>query len=191
MKISNREMTLLWLVGLVILIAISLWLCSPKIKTWMELNKNKETVIQRIQMAQHRVDQREQWNKRLQDVARKLTKYPAEQDVTADYLKILENVVKENGVALSSRTPQKEKKHKELYELAVDCQWEANLDSLVRFLFAVGKQNVTMDIGDLNVSYIEGGKGKLKGTFSLICLYTRTGVLPQTGKDAPVESKKK
>lgn len=185
MKITSREMVLGWLVGVVILLALSAWLCSPKIKVWKELSDKREAVTRRIEVAEHLVTQREQWNKRLQDVAQKLSKYPPDQDVTADYLKILENIVKENGVTLSQRKPQKEKKHKDLYELTVDCTWEADLGSLVHFLYALEQQKVTLDIDDLAISLVAGGKGRLKGNFAMICLYTRSGTPP-----APVSQKK-
>ena len=181
MKVTAREMMLGWMAGFVILLALSLWFCAPKIKVWKELSNNREAVTGRIAVAEHLVAQREQWNKRLQDVAQKLTKYPPDQDVTADYLKILENIVSENGVTLSQRRPQKEKKHDDLFKLAIDCTWEADLGSLVHFLYALEQQKVTMDIDDLNVSLVAGGKNKLKGNFALICLYTRTGT-PAAGQ---------
>lgn len=175
MKITSRELLLGWMTGFAILIALSVWICSPKLKVWKELTDKREAVAGRIEVAEHLIAQRDQWDKRLQDVALKLTKYPADQDVTADYLKILETIVKENGVTLSKRQPQKEKKHSELYELAVDCTWEADLGSLIHFLHALEQQKVTMDIDDLSVSLVAGGKGRLKGNFALICLYTRKG----------------
>ncbi|MDO9541997.1 MAG: type 4a pilus biogenesis protein PilO [Kiritimatiellia bacterium] len=185
MKITPREMMLGWLAGLVILISLSLWICSPKVKVWKELNDKKEAVTSRIGLAERLVAQREQWNKRLQDVAQKLSKYPPDQDVTADYLKILESIVKENGVTLSQRKPQKEKTHDNLYKLAIDCTWEADLGSLVHFLYALEQQKVTMDIDDLNISFAAGGKSKLKGNFALICLYTRTGTPAAEQKKNP------
>lgn len=182
MKITPREMMLSWMTGLALLLALSLWICSPKIKVWWELSAKREAVVRRIAMAEHLVAQREQWDKRLQDVARKLSKYPPDQDVTADYLKILETIVKDNDVTLSQRRPQKEKKHNNLYELSVDCTWEADLGALVHFLHALEQQQVTMDIDDLNISLLTGKKDRLKGSFSLICLYTRSGTLPAVPK---------
>lgn len=176
MKITSREMILGWLAGFVILVALSLWICSPKVKVWKEMNDKKGAIVRRIEVAEHLTAQREQWQKRLQDVAQKLTKYPPDQDVTADYLKILENIVKENNVTLSQRKPQKEKRHDALYKLAIDCTWEAELGSLVHFLHTLEQQKVTMDIDDLNISLVAGGKNKLKGNFVMICLYTRTGI---------------
>ena len=192
MKITTREMMLGWLAGFVILMVLSFLFCAPKIRVWKELSDKREAVARRIEVAEHLVAQREQWNKRLQEVAQKLTKYPPDQDVVADYLRILENIAKENGVTLSQRRPQKEKKHNDLYELAIDCPWEADLGSLVHFLYALEQQKVTMDIDDLNVSLVAGGKGKLKGTFALICLYTRSGTpaAEQKKKDARPAGKK-
>lgn len=175
MKVTPREMVLFWGVALTALLAISFWFCAPKVKMWQECNKERESKRQRIKLAEYRVSQRGACEKKLQEIAQKLTKYPADQDVTADYLKILENIVRENNVTLSQRRPQKEKKQKDLYEFAIDCTWEADLGSMVHFLYALEQQKVTMDMGDLNMSLQEGGKGKLNGSFSLICLYTRTG----------------
>jgi hypothetical protein len=175
MKITSRELVLAWLAGCALLIALSAWICSPKLKVWKELTDEREAVAGRIAVAERLIAQRGEWDKRLQDVALKLTKYPANQDVSVDYLKILEAIVKENGVTLSKRQPQKEKKHNELYELAIDCTWDADLGSLTHFLFALGQQKVTMDLDDLSVSFVAGGKDRLKGNFALICLYTRAG----------------
>jgi hypothetical protein len=191
MKVSNREFILFWITALIVLMAITLWFCSPKINAWKELNEIRKTMQKRIELDERVVSQRQQWHKRLQDVAQRLSKYPADQDVTADCLRILETLVKENSVTISSRTPQKEKRHKELYELAIICQWEADLNSLIKFLHAVSQQKTTMDIGDLSVTVVEGGKGKLKGSFSLVCLYTRQGVPSGAAKEASPANVKK
>lgn len=175
MKVTSREMVLGWMTACVILFALSFWVCLPKIKVWKELTDKRKAVTSRIEVAEKLVAQRGEWEKRLQEVAMKLTKYPAEQDVIADYLKILETIVKDNSVTLSKRQPQKEKKHNEVYELAIDCTWESDLGSLVHFLYALEQQKVTVDIDDLSVSLVAGGKGRLKGNFALICLYTRKG----------------
>ncbi|MFA7158970.1 MAG: GspMb/PilO family protein [Kiritimatiellia bacterium] len=175
MKISPRELLLAWMTACVILLAVSFWICLPKVKVWKELDAKRQAVTRRIEVAGNLIAQRPVWEKRLQEVALKLTKYPADQDVTADYLKTLETIVKDNGVTLSKRQPQKEKRHGELYELAIDCTWEADLPALVHFLHALEQQKVTMDVDDLSVSLVAGGKGRLKGNFALICLYTRKG----------------
>ena len=166
---------LAWITGFAILVAVTFWICVPQIRVWQEISAKREAVSRRIEVAEHLVAQRGEWEKRLQEVALKLTRYPEGQDVTADYLKILETIVRENNVTLSKRQPQKEKKHNELYELAIDCTWESDLGSLIHFLYVLEQQKVTMDIDDLNVSLVAGGKGRLKGNFVLICLYTRQG----------------
>ena len=200
MKITSRELFLGWMTGFAILIALSVVICSPKLKVWKELIDKRESLTGRIEVAERLIVQRGEWDKRLQDVALKLTQYPADQDVSADYLKILETIVKENGVTLSKRQPQKEKKRNELYELPIDCTWEADLSSLTHFLFALDQQKVTMDIDDLSVSFVAGGKNRLKGNFALICLYTRKGnpaglaspaVAAAPAKIAPAHPRKK
>ena len=111
-------------------------------------------------------------------------------DVTADYLKILERVAKDNNVTLVQRKPQKEKRQGDCYEMPIDCTWEGDLNGLVRFLYALDQENVTMDMENLSVSLVAGGKQRLKGNFTLMCIYTREGGgLPAAETNAPTQSK--
>ncbi len=184
MRLSSREATLSWVVGLLILLGLTYWVVAPRVRIWMEIVENRKQMVDRIALMEHLVQSQGQWDSRLNAVKTRLAKYSAGQDVTADYLKILERVAKDNHVNLGRRQPKKEKRHGNLYELAIDCSWEGDLEALVRFLFALEQETVTMDVERLTVSMKPGGKDQMRGNFTVMCIYSRSGNPPSEGKSA-------
>ncbi len=189
MKLSSREAVLGWAVGILVLASLTYWFAAPRARIWMENRERRRQVAERIVLQQALLASREEWVGRLEALKTRLARYEAAQDVTADYLKILERIAGENRLRLVRRQPQKEKRHGDLYERAIDCTWEGSLDALVRFLFALGKESVAMDIEDLTVSMIPGGKNELKGNFTLMCVYSRAGGPPPEAPAAPAPPK--
>jgi len=175
MKLSSREAGLGITTGMLLLFGLTLLVVVPKIKVWQERIETQNTQAQRIEVSERLVGDRALWDKRMADLLTRLSRYPAAMDVTADYLKILERVAKDNNITLVQRKPQKEKRQGDCYEMPIDCTWEGDLNGLVRFLYALNQENVTMDMEDLSISLVAGGKGRLKGNFTLMCIYTREG----------------
>lgn len=176
MKLSSNEMILGGITGLVTLLSISFLICEPKVSVWKEMHENQKTLEKRIILFEQQIAQRPQWNTRLDQLRKKVIKYPPDKDVTADYLKILEQLAQDNDITLIQRKPRKEKKFGDLYELMIDCTWKGDLNALVHFLYAMGKGNVAMDLKELVVSLSaksKQGKTSMKGSFSAICIYSR------------------
>ncbi len=190
MNLSSREMGLGIATGAILLFGLTFLVIAPKIKVWQERIETRNAQVQRMEVLKRLVGAREQWDKRLADIHTRLSRYPAAIDVTADYLKILERVAKDNNVTLVQRKPQKEKRQGDFYEMPVDCTWEGDLSGMVHFLYALEQENVTMDMEELSISLVAGGKGRLKGNFTLMCIYTREGGMPATmPTNAPVRPK--
>ena len=175
MKLSSRETGLGITTGALLLFGLTFLVGAPKIKVWQERIETRKAQVQRIEVSKRLVGDRARWDKRLADLHARLSRYPAAMDVTADYLKILERVAKDNNITLVRRKPQKEKRQGDCYEMPINCTWEGDLNGLVHFLYALDQENVTMDMENLNVSLVAGGKGRLKGNFTLMCIYTRGG----------------
>lgn len=178
MKVSPREALLGWVTGMVILVGVSYWFVAPRVKIWTEIRDNQKAVAHRIELSKSLLQQEGAWKKQLEELREKVSQYPPEQDVTADYLKTLEGVAKDNSLTLGQRRPQKEKKHGQLYELPIDYTWEGDLKSLVHFLFALHQEKVTMAIEEISISLVAGSKEKMKGTFTLLCIYARQAPEP-------------
>lgn len=190
MKLSSREVGLGITTGALLLFGLTFLVGAPKIKVWQERIETRKAQAQRIEVAKRLVGDRARWDERLANLHTRLTRYPVAMDVTADYLKILERVAKDNNITLVKRRPKKEKPQGDCYEMPIDCTWEGDLNSLVHFLYALDQENVTMDMENLSVKLVAGGKERLKGNFTLMCIYTReVGGLPVSETNAPAQSK--
>ncbi len=185
MKLTSRELVLSGITAMVVLIGLSYWFGKPRLDNWRELGANREAVERRVQLAERVIGQKGYWDERLDALRGKVSVYPPDKDATADYLRILERVAKANNVNLVRRRARKEKSFGNLYELGIDCTWEAGLESLTRFMHALELENVTMNIDDLTIALVSGSKGKLKGDFSLICVYTRDAGLAESPAPQP------
>ena len=190
MKLSSREAGLGITTGMLLLFGLTFLVVTPKIKVWQERIETQKAQVRRIEVSARLIGNRALLEKRMADLRTRLSRYPAAMDVTADYLKILERVAKDNNITLVQRKPQKEKRQGDCYEMPINCTWNGDLDGLVRFLYALDQENVTMDMENLSVSLVAGGKGRLKGNFTLMCIYTRGGGgLPVTETNAPAKAK--
>ncbi len=178
MKVSAREAGLGVLTGILVLFSVSYLLVVPKVKVWQEERDAGAVLDRRLDVAQRLVDDRPRWDQAMTGLRARLSRYPESMDVTADYLRILERVATASAFTLVQRKPQKEKRQGDCFEMPIDCTWEGDLPSLVRFLFALKQEPVTMDIEELNASLVAGSQGRLKGTFSLMCIYTREDIPP-------------
>ena len=177
MKISSRELLLGWLTLIVLALGLTYWFLQPRLREWSELGKQRKLLSARHELAKRFLDQKPGLDERMESLRRKVPSYSKDKDVTSDYLKIIEQLAKDNGLALIQRRPDREKPPKQgrLFELAIDCTWEGELSSLLRFLVALeAQEHLVMDVRDLTISPIPGKKGRLKGSFALLCMYTRS-----------------
>ncbi len=173
MKISQRELILGWCTGLVLLTGMTYWVIHPRLAAWQEMRHYHQAVTEQIKLAQRLVDQRPQWVERMDKLRTSVDRHPADRDVTADYLRLLERLAGESNLTLIKRNAQKEKAFGDLLELLIDCTWEGELEALVRFIYALEKQSAVMDMEELTVSLVSGKDAKLKGNFVIVCIYSR------------------
>ncbi|MCX6995931.1 MAG: hypothetical protein NTV49_02330 [Kiritimatiellaeota bacterium] len=175
MKLSTRELLVATGLVLVAVLAVTAWLVSAQAGEWKRSLQTQKALRRRVQAAQQLVDQSGAAARRLQAVQRQLPDYPPDKDVTSEQMTILERLAQEQGLTLIRRDPEREKASGELCELSIHCMWEAGLEGLVRFLYALQQQGATFDISQLTVMPAASAAGPLKGTFTVNCSYNRTG----------------
>lgn len=183
MKVSSREMTLLWITGVAALFGVTFLLAQPRIKDWKDLGTKQAEAERKIQATEHLLAQGPSWNRKLADFRKKLPQYPADKDVTADLLIRIEKLASANGLTLPSRDVEKESQKGDMHELAVNCKWEGKLDSLVHFLFDLQNEDAILDASKLVVSPNE--KKVLRGSFTVYCSYSRTPSATPAKKTEP------
>jgi len=154
--------------------ALTWWGGARRIERWTQLGRTRETLEQRRQVAERLVRKRAEVEGRLDELLRALPRYPADRDVTADLLKLVETTAGEHGLRLTRREPERERSAGELYEVAINCNWEGTLEALVRFLFAIQSQGAVLDVRQLTVTSPKATSSALSGTLTIACAYTRS-----------------
>lgn len=185
MKISSREMVLLWVTGVVALGGVSYMLVDPQLQEWKLLEGKKAELSRQLDNQKRLIAQAPVWDTKLAQQKKKLPTHPQGKDVTTDLQILIERLAKANSVNLISRDAEKETLRGNMYEVAVNCKWEGNLASLTRFLFDLQKEDVILDVSQLTVSPNE--KKVLRGGFTVYCSYSRAS--PAGGGEKKIEPK--
>ena len=188
MKMSSREMTLAWITGMLALFGVSYLITAPKLKEWVVIKAQREEAAKKIELTERLIGQNPAWESKLAELRRKLPKYPADKDVTADLLIRIEKLATANGLTLASRDVDKESQTGDMYELAANCKWEGKLEPLVRFLFDLQQEDAILDVSQLLAAPNE--KRVLRGNFTVYCSYSRikpgsAGEKPETKGHQP------
>ena len=173
MNLSTREAVLAVSTLAVGLGALTWWGASSRMEHWTEIGRTAEGMRNRLQIAERLVRRRAEIEGNLDGLLRQLPRHPADKDVTAELLKLIETTAAEHGLTLTRREPEREKTAGELYEVAINCNWEGTLDALTRFLHAIQAKGAILDVRQITISVGRAGSGALSGNFSVACAYTR------------------
>ena len=184
MKISPREMVLLWITGVVALGGLTYLMVEPELKEWKIIDGKKADALRQVGNQKRLIAQSSRWEANLAELKKKLPTHPQGKDVTTDLQILIERLAKANGLTLISREAEKETLRGNMYEVAVNCKWEGKLEALTRFLFDIQKEDVILDVSQLTISPNE--KKVLRGGFTVYCSYSR---LPPPGGEKKTESK--
>jgi Tfp pilus assembly protein PilO len=172
MKVSPREMVLVWITGVVALGGLTFFLIDPQIRAWKGLAEKKATLERDVTKQKYLISQAPNWESKLKALKQKLPTHPQGKDVCTDLQILIERLAKMNGLNLISREAEKETLKGSMYEVAINCKWEGKLAALTRFLFDLQKEDVILDISHLSISPNE--KLVLRGGFTVYCSYSRT-----------------
>ena len=171
MKISPREMILVWVTGVVALGGLTFFLVDPQLKEWKLLAEKKSALERDVDKQKYLISQAPKWDAQLKGLKKKLPTHPQGKDVTTDLQILIERLARANNLNLISREAEKETLRGNMYEVAVNCKWDGKLESLTRFLFDLQKEDVILDISQLSISPNE--KLVLRGGFTIYCSYSR------------------
>lgn len=174
MKLSLREMVMAWLTGIVVLFGLTWWwYWQPQMITWKTAGTAITAARQRIQIAEHLLSRQDEWDARLEDVKKALPAYKGNQEVTSDFLKLLERLASKNGLVLLKARPTPEEPAGDLYQMTIHYSWEGDLDALVRFLYGLQAEQANLHVRQLNVSPSSKNPQELSGKLSIDFAYTR------------------
>ena len=177
MNLSTRETVLVWSTLAVLLGCATYFLASNKLEEWRDLRSSRENIEKEIVLNERLIDQHGTWTKRLDESLEHIQSYPPGEKVTPRLLESIEQLARRNNLRLESLSPDDEKSLGDVYEVAIKCTWQGDLEACVRFLYALQSEGGKYKVRSLTVSPT-GKSGMLKGFFVVDCAYTRSAISP-------------
>lgn len=173
MKLSLRELVLAWITAVVVVLGVTYWMGQSKAKEWRDAVKARQQLAWRLKEIDHLMSDQSGVGARIGELRKQLPQHPAGKDVTAELMMTLEKTAHDHGLSLLRREPEQEKSVGDLFEVAINCTWEGELEAVVHFLYALQVQGAILDVRQMTITPGQGGPGRLKGNFAVDCAYTR------------------
>lgn len=178
MIFSRRDFSLVMIMLGVLLAGFSYLLGAPMVSSWIESSAMRERFNRELESSNRMLDIRPEWEQKLATLRATLPTYRADERVEGELLKQVRRLADENRVVTTRITPDQEVKIGDLFEQAIEVTWEASLEPLVRFLYAVQVAGATLDIRQITMTPSQGDM--LKGNFKIYFAYQRG---PAAGTD--------
>lgn len=176
LSLSQREARLAVIALAAVLVAVTWLLGEPRYEEWKQSSAEVDLLKRRQATAQRMLDRTDDLNERLRSLRDQLPSHPPEADVTSQLLRNLQQFADEHDLLLLRREPEPEREIGDLYELAITCTWEGELNALVRFLYALQSQGAIVDVRQLTITPVDGAPNRLRGTLTVDYAYSRTAL---------------
>lgn len=174
MNLSRRETVMAVVTLLIVVLGGSVFLGRPLWTKWKNAAGERQRLANENRLNERLIKQRGEVADRLGAIRGRLPRFRPDQPVTAELLKTVKKLADESQVAITRMEPDQEKQVGDLSEVAIDCQWDATLEGIVRFLYAIQVQGAILDIRQITVAPAQSAAGRLKGTFTVFCAFSRT-----------------
>jgi hypothetical protein len=136
MIFSKRDYNMVMIMIAVLLIGLTYLLGDPMFRQWRETATVRDRLDENRAMVQRSLNTRGELEEKLVSLRATLPKYGMNEAVGASLLQQVRRLADENRVITTRITPDAEKNIGDLYEQSIECTWEAELEPLVRFLYA-------------------------------------------------------
>jgi len=171
MIFSRRDYHLVLITLGVLLAGMTYLLAAPMIGQWKQAAVVRERLERDRGVAERILSTRGEWEGKLGELRATLPRYGMTEAVGAELLRQVRRLADENRVITTRITPDAEKSIGDLYEQAIEVSWEAGLEPLVRFLYAVQVAGATLDIRQMTMTPSQGDQ--LKGNLKIFFAYQR------------------
>ncbi len=183
MKMSPREMVLLMATLAVALFGITALLARPRFDEWKALRLAQHELREELAQDRRLLESRARWEDEFEALRSYLPQYPVDQKMDIHWMSIMDQLAAKHRVRINTRQAREERQVGDVYELPIEVRdWEAPLDSLVRFLFELQSQGAMLDLRQLTMKPNE--QKVLRGRFLLYCAFTRAADAAPSGEAA-------
>lgn len=171
MIFSKRDFNMVMIMIAVLLLGLTYLLGDPMIRQWRETASVRHQLDENRAMVERSLRTRGELEEKLVSLRATLPRYGTNEAVGASLLQQVRRLADENRVVTTRITPDAEKNIGDLYEQSIECTWEAELEPLVRFLYAVQVAGATLDIRQMTVAPSQNSM--LKGNMKIFFAYKR------------------
>lgn len=176
MKISAREMKLM-IITVFTISGFFIWSFIDKKKPIYDNQKNQiESINNNILINKHLIENKDTWEEELNKLQESLTIYTVkEKSIATKLMQNIKKISSESGIDIPKIQPFEEKTKTigNLFEIGINCQWQADLESLIIFLTKLQQSGIKYDIRSLNITPSGKGFDMIKGSMVIHCAYLK------------------
>lgn len=175
MKMSMRELVLLFGTLTVALFGGTAMLAHPKLEAWQSIKVSQQQASEEIELNRRLIEQRDVWQGKFDVLKDKLPQFGAQQKMGIHWMSVMDDVARTHKLTISKRQQKTEIREGDVYELPIECrEWEGSLDAIVGFLYQLQGDGAMLDVREIAMK--PNKEKRLRGRFLLHCAYTREAV---------------
>lgn len=172
MTLNPREQMLVGAVAALVVLLATWAGGSALARRWQEQSRKIVSRQRELASMQAAIRNRPQWVARTEALRQGLRRQQRFEQMS-DLLKQIEDIAKTAGVVISARRPMPPVEHGGYRELAVQCSFEAGIQSLVQFLFALQTETGLISVEQLQLAPRPDNITILRGEVQLRALTER------------------
>lgn len=173
MSLSRHDQKLLVATGLVAAFGLLAMRLRPGLDAWSESLSRLDGLRRNRAEARELIEMGPQWRVQYEKVRGEMPVFETGRQVDTYWMSEMDRLAREHGVSITNRKSLPETLVGDVYEFAIDCQWDAPLDAFAKFLHAMQSAGAMLDVRELVIRTQSAKKGFLRGSFVLHCAYMR------------------
>lgn len=188
MKVSQRELTLGVITLVSLMVGVTWYVMDDKLAEHKAKGAEITRLEGQIRIDERRVKMQDEWMAELEELQRGLRLFDIKKKIVSpDLMDTINNIADKHGLNIIRNHPRPEVPTDDLFEMAITCPWEGELEALVGFLAELQQQGARYDIRMLDISPVGKNTGRLKGSMVLHCAYIKK-ILTEEEKKAIAEA---
>ena len=170
---SRRERTACAVLGMAVLYGLAVLLFfTGREAAWAKARKAYAREAKTYARQCALISERAAWQRRAEEVSVKMPTAGEDESTQTRWQRILERIAGEHSVSILGEQPKEEEEHGGVWEMPIEVKYEASLERLVEFLYALEHaEDAMFDVRDIDIS--SKNTGYLSGKLTLTCAYMK------------------
>lgn len=170
---SRRDRTALAALGVALLYGFAaLLFFTGRGAAWAKARKAYAREAKTYARQRALIGERAVWERRAEEARVKMPTAEEGESTQTRWQRILERLAAEHSVSILGEQPKAEEEHGGVWEMPIEVKYEASLERLVEFLYALEHaEDAMFDVRDIDIS--SKNTGYLSGKLTLTCAYMK------------------